>query len=325
MSKSIKVYIVIFVLSLAYAYYVSGTSFDKDKSIELFNLGTNKIESVTLEGPFLKVQIFKKDLNQSSKQKKLLSQSKNQSTFMVLFQSKTQSKDKKAQDTEPVVLRGSVAANKYLDSYCPLHVSKIIETEDLASFGFSEDKDKIVIKTDESTKLLWVGDQRHDSVYRYYYDPDTKKMFLASDELYSYLVVARSKLVSYELTDVKEEDISSFEFTDLSRGVDPKKLYKVLTQKQSMGWSSSQTGQEDPKLSRFVQFIMSIPVIATVEQDFSDKITYEIKLISDESVIETIKIAKDNDEFYGFTNYSGSWVKLDKRSMGFLSDMLADI
>ena len=120
MSKSIKVYIIIFVLSLAYAYYVSGTSFDKDKSIELFNLGTNKIESVTLEGPFLKVQIFKKDLNQSSKQKKLLSQSKNQSTFMVLFQSKTQSKDKKAQDTEPVVLRGSVAANKYLDSYCPL-------------------------------------------------------------------------------------------------------------------------------------------------------------------------------------------------------------
>ncbi len=325
MSKSIKVYILIFVLSLAYAYYVSDTGSDHGKTIEFFNLGTNKIESLNLEGPFLKVEIFKKDIAQSSKLKKMLSQFKNKSTFMVLYQSKFQSKDKKVSDTDPLIFRGSIAVNKYLDLYCPLYISKIIETEDLASFGFSEDKDKIVIKTNESTKTLWVGEQRHDSSYRYYYDPDAKSMFLASDELYSSLISVKSKLISYELTDIKEEDISSFEFTDLSRGEEPKKLYKVLTMNQSMGWSNSQTGQEDPKLSRFVQFIVSIPVISNTDQDFSDKTIYEVKLISNESVIEIIKIAKDNDEFYGVSNYSGSWVKLDKRSLGFLSDMLADI
>ena len=325
MNKSMKVYILIFVLSLGFAYYASMDVEGKDKSIEWFNLGTNKIESLTLESSSKELKIYKKDIPLSVKARKVLKNSRNTSSFEVSYLDKTKMDDKGKQNTEPLVLRGSYAVNKYLDSYCPLRISRVIESDDLASFGLSENSDKIIIQTSQLTKTLWVGEERHDSYFRYYYDTEAKKMFLAGTELYGSLQKANQELLQYSLTDITEADFSTLEFRDVARGSESKTIYKVLTEKQSMGWSTSKNSQEDPKLSRFVQFLMGIPVVNTASEGIEPELAYEIHLIQDGSTVEVIKIAKIKEEFFGQSNFSGGWVKLDDRSVGFLTDIAAEI
>ena len=328
MSRSIKVYIFLFVLSLVFAYYASLTKEDQNKGVEFFNLGKNKIVSLVLESNSKELRIEKANLNQSNKSKKVLFQSSNQSSFMVFYKDKTIKDDKtesQTQVSDSITMRGGYAVNRYLDNYTPLYAVRIIESQDLSSFGLSESSDKIVIKTSDQTKTLWVGDLRHNSYHRYYYDIDSKRIFLGADELYTSLINADTKLISYDLSDIKGEDISSLEFIDISKGSEPKKIYKVLTNNHSLAWAASKTDQGDPKLSRFVQFIMEIPVSGTVDLKLDSKLIYEIRLIQDDKVVEIIKIAKDNDMFYGQSNYTGSWVSLDTRSVEFLTDIVADI
>ena len=325
MNKTMKIYIVLFVFSLVFAYYASSSNKEQGKNIQLFNLGTNEIESVSLESVSKEVKIYKQDAHQSDKSKKVLNKFKNTSALMVSYLDKSPASNKKQTKLEALILRGSYAAHEYLDSYCPLYIDRIIETDNLASFGLTQESDKIIVKTSKLTKTLWVGDLRHDSYYRYYYDTDTKKMFLGADELYTTLVNANSKLISYELSDIKEEDISSLTFEDISKKAEPKTMYKVLTQSKSMGWASSKTTEADPKLSRFVQFIMRIPTTSRAPEGINPEVICEIALIKDDQIIETIKISKYMDEFLGKSNYTTEWVKLDKRSMDFFKDIIADI
>ena len=325
MNRSMKIYTLIFILSLGFAYYASTGEENKGKSIEWFNLGTNKIESLTLESSSKEVKIYKKDIPLSDKARKALKSSRNASSFEVSYLDKTKKDAKGEVNQEPIVLRGNYAVSGYLDNYCPLRISRVINSDDLESFGLSENSDKIIIQAGDLTKTLWVGEERHDSYFRYYYDTETKKMFLAGTELYGSLQRANQEFVQYSLTDVTEADFSTLEFSDLLRKTEPKTIYKVLTEKQSMGWSASKNSQEDPKLSRFVQFLMGIPVVKSVSESIEPELNYEIHLIQDGRTIEVIKIAKIKEEFFGQSNFSGGWLKLDERSVGFLTDLVTEI
>lgn len=313
MNKRLCVYTIILVVLLIVSLFVSKN--DKEDLIKWFDFGNKQILSLKYESNNIDVEIVKQDRQGSKQRLQEFKTLKNKGVYFVKYTAKNiDPNNKKSNHTDSVVLQGSKELNAYLESYSPFFVEKSFESDDLESFGIKESSPKITIQYENIAKTILVGNSSFDNVKAYYYDPEKKSILIQEATLTEMLNDALKALVSYTFSDTRSQDVS---YMKVSSSGEEKTLYKVNTikdSKETPSWSLTPNGEGNDSIVEWVGRLVLIKVLdyLNISNDETQKVLSISMFNSKNKLIDSIEIAKYKDEYVGKTNYTGSWVSVDK-------------